>query len=127
MTFKHIHALALQCVPHVALVIVVATKQVATRDREGNGSDTTTNLVVLVDSHLFISASVEQAARSVIRASSKSVTVGEVTEGEKKKKKKSFSKGEKKKKKMTQPEQMGLARFRSKGGNPYVTALISPS
>jgi hypothetical protein len=80
VTFEHVDALALQCVPHVALVVVVATKQITTRDRESNGSDTTTNRVVFVHCHLFISTCVEQAARSVVGTSGEGVAIGEVTE-----------------------------------------------
>lgn len=71
------NALALERVPHVAVVVIIPGKEDSARRRECNRCHTAQDVVVVVRVKLAVGAKVKQAARSVIRASSKRVAVGE--------------------------------------------------
>lgn len=74
---QHTDSLALEGVPYVACPVVIPTKEDATGDAERDGGDTTQYVVVRECVQLTVSAYVEQAARRIVRASSKSISVRE--------------------------------------------------
>lgn len=59
---KNTDTLTLERVPHVTVVIIVASEQHATRDREGDGRDAAQDVVVVVRVELAVGTEVEQAA-----------------------------------------------------------------
>lgn len=77
MPSENTDTFAFQGVPDIACPIIVATEQYSSRDREGDRSDTTENIVVSEDVQLTIGTKVEEAARGIIGYSSESVAVGE--------------------------------------------------
>jgi hypothetical protein len=73
-----VDTLSLQGVPNVASEVIITSKQVSTRNGEGNGGDSAENIIVGVLNELNVGAEVEKTARSVIRAGTESVAGGEI-------------------------------------------------
>ena len=78
---QHADALALERVPHVGVVVVVAGKQNAARRREADGRDAAEDVVVRVLVELAVGTQVEQTARCIVRARREGVAVREEPAG----------------------------------------------
>ena len=70
-------ALSLERIPNIARPIIVSTKQDTPRDREGNRSDTTKNIIMCERIQFPISPDIKEPARGIIGAGGKSVTIRE--------------------------------------------------
>ena len=77
MACKNTYTLALERVPDVASPVIIAAEQDTAGDGESDGGDTAQYVVVRVDVELAVGTDVEQAARRIIRASCKGITIGE--------------------------------------------------
>jgi len=77
MSGEHADALSFQGVPHVAGPVVVATKQNAAGDGEGDGGDTTQDVVVREGVQFTIRPDVEKSARGIIGSSRKGIAIRE--------------------------------------------------
>lgn len=77
MTSKRLDALAAKSIPNIAVVVIISSEEVATRDGEGDGGDTAEQLRVSVGHQLATSANIEQAASGIIRTSTEGSTRGE--------------------------------------------------
>jgi hypothetical protein len=77
MTRQHADSLALEGIPNVAVEVVVASKEDATRDGEADRGDAAEDVVVGVLIQLAVRAEVEEAARGVVRAGCEGVAVRE--------------------------------------------------
>lgn len=80
MSSKNADSLTLKGIPDVASPVIVATKEKAARDGEGNGGDTTEDVVVSVGHELSVRTNIEQTAGGIIRARGESITVREESE-----------------------------------------------
>lgn len=69
VTLKREDELALERVPDTAVVVVVASKEEAARDGEGDGGNTDEDAVAAVGGELTVSAEVPHAARRIVSAS----------------------------------------------------------
>lgn len=77
MTGQDTNALALESVPDVASPVVIASEQETARDGEGDGGDTTKNVVVSERNQLAIRTNIEQSAGRIVRTGRESIAVGE--------------------------------------------------
>jgi len=78
VTLEREHALALQCVPYVAIEIVVPSEEVAAGDGEGDGGDTAEDVVVGVLHQLAVRTDVEKTAARVVGPGSECQPIGEI-------------------------------------------------
>ena len=62
MTLQHTHTLSLQGIPDIARPVIIAPKEDATRDGEGDGSDGAENIVVLEGVEFAIRSNIEETA-----------------------------------------------------------------
>jgi len=77
MPGEHADTLAFQGVPDIAGPVVVPAKQDAARDGEGDGGDTTEDIVVRESVQFTIRPNIEQSARGIIGTSRKGIAVRE--------------------------------------------------
>lgn len=71
---------SLQCVPHVAVEVIVAGEEQAAALREGYRRDAADDVVVRVHHELLISTQIKQATRGVVGAGRKSIPIREELE-----------------------------------------------
>lgn len=71
---------SLECIPDVAIEVVVPCEEEAATLGEGDGGDTTNDVVVGVGHQLLVSSEVKQPAGGVIRASGKCIAIGKELE-----------------------------------------------
>lgn len=74
---QHADPLALEGIPHIDIVVVVAGKQDSARSGERDRGDAAENVVVCVRVEFAVGSQIEQLARSVVGAGRKCVPVGE--------------------------------------------------
>lgn len=72
---------SLECIPDVAVEVVVPCEEEAATLGEGDGGDATNDVVVGVSHQLLVSAEVKQPAGGVIRASGKCIAIGKEADG----------------------------------------------
>lgn len=76
------HTLTLHGVPNIAVEVVVASKEQAAAEGEGDGRNATDDALVRVGGQLLVSPQVKQATGGVIRASADGFSVGEELRGQ---------------------------------------------
>jgi hypothetical protein len=77
MSLHHPDPLALERVPDVAVVVIVARKEDPARQGKGNRGDTAKNIVVCVVVQFAVCSEVEQLARRVVGTGRESVPIRE--------------------------------------------------
>jgi len=76
MTLESEHSFSLQCVPNIAVEVVITSKQETSTDGESDGGNSAQNIVVSVLHQLSIRSNIKKPARSIVRSSSEGETVG---------------------------------------------------
>lgn len=77
MTIQRVDTLSLDGVPTLARVVIITTEEVTTRDRKGNGCDSTVNGFLSVYLQFTASTDIKQARGGVIGTSSKGLSIRE--------------------------------------------------
>ena len=71
------HSLALERVPHIAIVIVVSSKEDSTRDGKGDRGDTAKDIIMAEMVEFPVGTEVEELASRIVGSCCKGFTVGE--------------------------------------------------
>ena len=77
VTGQNSNTFTLERIPNIAGPVVVSSEENTSGDGEGDGGDTAQNVVVREGIELAISTNVKQPARSIVRASSECIAIGE--------------------------------------------------
>lgn len=72
---EYANPLALESIPYVTIVVVIAGKEEPAREREGDGGDAAEDVVVDVAVKLPVGSNVKETARGIIRASRECIAV----------------------------------------------------
>jgi hypothetical protein len=72
---KNTYALSFKRIPNVARPVIISTKQDTPRDREGNRSNTTEDIVVRERIQLSIGPDIKEPTRGIIGTGGKSVAI----------------------------------------------------
>lgn len=77
MACEDANPFTLECIPDVAVVVIIAGKKHTTRDGEGDGCDSAEDIVVGVGVEFTVRTQIKELARGIVRPSGKCIAVGE--------------------------------------------------
>lgn len=77
MTCEDANPFTLECIPGVAVVVIIAGKKHTTRDGEGDGCDAAQDIIVGVRVQFTVRPEIKELARGVVRPGGKCIAVGE--------------------------------------------------
>lgn len=90
MTCEDADAFTLECIPDVAVVVIIAGKKDTTRDGEGDGCDAAEDIIVRVRVQFTVRPEIKELARGIVGPGGKRIAVGEESRNNKHKHKKGW-------------------------------------
>lgn len=77
MTCEDANPFTLECIPDVAVVVIIPGKKHTTRDGEGDGCDAAKDIIVGVGVEFTVRSEIKELARGIVRPGDKCIAVGE--------------------------------------------------